>query len=85
MHGQEETGEYWVIGKRSVGPKGFLPVWERMYPPKLTMLELIKKKSLDELEDLMNGFSRDAAGGDDIPAVSDKETDIAAMDGDNRG
>ena len=85
MHGQEETVEHWVIGKRSAGLKGFLPVWERMHPPKLTMLAQIKKKSLDELEDLMNGFSQDAAGGDDISTVSEEETEIAAVGGDDRG
>ncbi len=64
MYGQEETEEYWVVGKRSAGLKGFLPVWERTQPPRLKMLEQIKRKSLDELEDLMGGFSRDAAGDD---------------------
>jgi hypothetical protein len=29
MYGQDETEEYWVVGKRSAGLKGFLPVWER--------------------------------------------------------
>lgn len=64
---QDKTEEYWVIGKRSAGLKGFLPVWERTQPPRLDMLEQIRKKSLDELEDLMSGFSREATGnrGDD--------------------
>ena len=64
VYGQEETEEHWVVGKRSAGLKGFLPVWERTQPPRLEMLERIKKKSLDELEDLMGGFSRDAVGDD---------------------
>jgi hypothetical protein len=62
--GQEETEEHWVVGKRSAGLKGFLPVWERTQLPRLEILERIKKKSLDELEDLIGGFSRDAVGGD---------------------
>jgi hypothetical protein len=86
VRGQEETREYWVIGKRSVGLKGFLPVWERMYPPKLTMLEQIRKKSLDELEDLMNGLSQDTAvGDDDLSTVSDEATGMAAVGSDEHG
>ncbi|KAN0095005.1 hypothetical protein V8E51_015716 [Hyaloscypha variabilis] len=88
MHGQEETEEYWVVGKRSAGLKGFLPVWERTQPPRLKMLEQIKKKSLDELEDLMGGFSRDAAGDDiqDDPSdASGGEIGAGAVgDGDDR-
>lgn len=61
MHGQEETAEHWLVGKRSAGLKGFLPVWERTQPPRLKMLEQTKSKSLDELEDLMGGFSREHA------------------------
>jgi len=59
VYGQDEIEEYWVVGKQSVGLKGFLPVWERTQPPRLIMLEQIRKKSLDELEDLMSGFSRE--------------------------
>ena len=81
MHGQDETEEYWVVGKRSAGMKGFLPVWERTQPPRLKMLEQIKKKSLDELEDLMGGFSRDAAGDDIQGDASDASGDeIGAND-----
>ncbi|KAN0090652.1 hypothetical protein V8E51_013788 [Hyaloscypha variabilis] len=58
--------------------KGFLPV----------ILEQIKKKSLDELEDLMGGFSRDAAGDDiqDDPSdASGGEIGAGAVgDGDDR-
>jgi hypothetical protein len=64
MHGQEETKEFWVAGKRSIGLKGFAPVWERTQPPRLKMLEQTKNKSLDELEDLMGGFSREFADDD---------------------
>jgi hypothetical protein len=59
IYGEEETEEFWVAGKRSVGLKGFAPVWERTQPPKLKMLEQTKNKSLDELEDLMGGYSRE--------------------------
>ena len=86
VHGQEETEEHWVVGKRSAGMRGFRPVWERMQPPRLKMLEQIKKKSLDELEDLMSGFSRDAAGDDiqgDISTVSSDETSTGATGGDD--
>jgi hypothetical protein len=64
---QDATDEHWVVGKRSVGLKGFLPVWERAQPPRLCMLDQIRKKSLDELEDLMSGFSREfpPAGSED--------------------
>lgn len=61
---QEEAEEYWVVGKKSAGLKGFEPMWERTRPARLKMLEQIKGKSLDELEDLMGEFSRDAAGDD---------------------
>ena len=61
VYGQEETEEFWVAGKRSVGLKGFVAVWERTQPPRLRMLEQTKNKSLDELEDLMGGFSREYA------------------------
>ena len=88
IHGQEETEEYWVVGKRSAGLKGFLPVWERTQPPRLKMLEQIKRKSLDELEDLIGGFSRDAAGDDlqDDPSdASGGEIGAGAVgDGDDR-
>jgi hypothetical protein len=61
--GQGKTEDFWVVGKKSVGLKGFEPLWERTRPPRLRMIEQIKGKSLDELEDLMSGFSRDFAGG----------------------
>jgi len=87
IYGQDETEEYWVVGKRSAGMKGFLPVWERTQPPRLKMLEQIKKKSLDELEELMGGFSRDAAGDNIQDDTSDASGDDigagAAGDGDD--
>jgi len=39
------------------------------------MLEQIKKKSLDELEELMGGFSRDAAGDNIQDDTSDASGD----------
>jgi hypothetical protein len=51
-----------VVGKRSAGLKGFMPVWEQAQPPKLKMMEQVRGKSLDELEDLIGSFSRDFAG-----------------------
>ena len=56
--GRGETKDFWVVGKRSVGLKGFEPLWERTLLPKLKIMEQIKGRSLDELEDLMSGFSR---------------------------
>lgn len=50
------------------------------------MLERIKKKSLDELEDLMGGFSRDAAGNnfqDDSSGASGDEISAGAGGGDD--
>jgi hypothetical protein len=72
IFGLEEAEEYWVVGKRSAGLKGFEPLWERTRPARLQMLEQIEGKSLDELEDLMGGFSRDAAGDD----IQDDSGDI---------
>ena len=74
MYGQEETDELWVVGKRSVGLKGFVPVWERTQPPRLKMLEQTKNKSLDELEDLMSGFSREDANID----IQDDSSDVGS-------
>jgi hypothetical protein len=58
MLGQEDTKEFWRAGKRSVGIKGFVPVWERTQPPRLEMVDQIRDKSVDELEGMMAGFSR---------------------------
>jgi hypothetical protein len=57
--GHETTDEFWMAGKRSIGVKGFVPVWERSLPPRLEMMEQIKNKSLDELELVMSHLSRD--------------------------
>jgi hypothetical protein len=62
IYGLEEENEYWVVGKRSIGVKGFRPVWERARPPRLKMLGQIKGKSLDELDELMVEFARDQSG-----------------------
>jgi hypothetical protein len=71
MVGQDETEDFWVVGKRSAGYKGFEPLWEQARPPRLRMMEQIKGKSLDELEDLMSGFSRDSAGDADQDGAAD--------------
>lgn len=80
IYGLEETEDYWVVGKKSAGLKGFLPVWERTQPPRLEMVERIREKSLDELEDLMSEFSRDATR-DDLPdhvsSVSDHRISVS--------
>jgi hypothetical protein len=62
VYGLEEGKEYWVVGKKSASMKGFLPVWERSRPPRLKMVERIKNRSLDELDELMVEFTRDYSG-----------------------
>ena len=80
MFGQEVGEEYWVVGKRSVGYRGFAPLWERTQPPRLEMLEQIKDKSLDELEDLIAGFSREYAGEDGPGDAADVSSDDSNSD-----
>ncbi|KAF2462478.1 uncharacterized protein BDR25DRAFT_249210 [Lindgomyces ingoldianus] len=65
IHGLEEEREYWVVGKRSVGLKGFQPLWEKGLPPKLKMMKKIRDKSLDELDELMVEFTRIQGEGDE--------------------
>ena len=61
IRGQEA---HWVAGKKSIGSKGFRPIYVRSLPPKLGMLEQIKGKSLNELEELMAAFSQEQAAED---------------------
>jgi hypothetical protein len=65
VYGLDEGKEHWVVGRLSVGAKGFQPVWERGRPPKLKMLDRIRNKSLDELDELMVEFTRDQGGGEE--------------------
>ena len=58
MLGVDEGTERWCRGRRSVGVKGWLPVWERGAPPLLEMQERIRGMSLDELESLMIDFTQ---------------------------
>ena len=58
MYRQDQTEDYRVVGKKSVGLKGFVPVWERARPPRLKMTKQIKNKSLEELEELISELSR---------------------------
>ncbi|KAH6665072.1 hypothetical protein B0J14DRAFT_660758 [Halenospora varia] len=74
VYRQEETEEFWVARKRSIGLKGFVPVWERAQPPRLKMLEQTKNQSLDKLEDLMGGFSQEYANDD----IQDGGLDISS-------
>lgn len=53
------TAEHWVAGKKGVGYKGFIPLWERGGPGELEMLEQIRDKSLEELEGLMAVLSQE--------------------------
>ena len=62
IHGLEEGVEHWIVGKRSIGIKGFMPVWERARPPRLKMLGQIRGKSLEELDKLMIGFIQEGGG-----------------------
>jgi hypothetical protein len=66
----DEPREYWVAGKRSLGLKGFAAVWERGRPAQLQLLEQIRYKTLDELDELMVGFSQQHA-------LADPEEDLA--------
>ena len=84
MAGRDETEDFWVVGKRSVGLKGFVPLWEQTQPPKLKMMEQVRGKSLDELEDLMSELSRDYAGTDEQDGAADMRGEVghAAENGD---
>ena len=79
----DEQVEYWVAGKRSIGLKGFAPVWEQGRPPQLLMLEQIRNKTLDELDDLMVGFSQQHAADnqeDDTEGVEELRSTTSAAD-----
>jgi hypothetical protein len=54
-----EQEEYWLAGKASVGLKGFVGLWERG----LIMLEDMRKKTLNEAESLMAGYTRSGLEG----------------------
>jgi hypothetical protein len=54
---------YWTAGKKSIGLKGFKPVWERGRPPVLKMLRQIQKKTLDELDELMGRLTQECGQG----------------------
>ncbi|KFZ11705.1 hypothetical protein V502_07447 [Pseudogymnoascus sp. VKM F-4520 (FW-2644)] len=84
--GVEECGqeEYWVAGKASVGLKGFVGLWERGRPPRLKMLEDMRKKTLDELESLMAGLSQESASQDLGSRVSSESDDSAEAYADPR-
>jgi hypothetical protein len=53
VFGEPGADKHWIIGRTSIGAKGFKPVWERSHVPKLQMLEQIRGMSLNELEDVM--------------------------------
>ena len=46
-----------MLGKRSIGVDRFSLVYVKSQPPKLKILRQIKGKSLDELEEIIVGFS----------------------------
>ncbi|TGO31397.1 hypothetical protein BHYA_1028g00010 [Botrytis hyacinthi] len=52
----DELLQHWVVGKYSIGSKGYIPLWERGMLPRLKMMEDIHQKGLDELEDLIAVF-----------------------------
>lgn len=64
-----------MAGKASVGLKGFVGLWERGRPPRLKMLENMRKKTLDELESLMAGLSHEWAGRDGGDGGDEEEAD----------
>lgn len=74
---------FWVAGKKSIGLKGFMPLWERGRPPQLKMLGQLHKKSLEELQELMAELSVEHAGddsGDDISDDADEEAKVIRRD-----
>jgi hypothetical protein len=75
--------QFWVAGKKSIGLKGFTPLWERGQPPKLKMLGKMYKKSLEELQELMVELSVEHAAddsGDDISEDADEEANVIRRD-----
>ncbi|KAL5344208.1 hypothetical protein ACLOAV_010826 [Pseudogymnoascus australis] len=83
--GVEESGEeeYWV-SRRISGLKELVPLWERGQPPRLKMLEQIRKKTLDELDSFMAELSQAWAGQDLGGGVSSGSDDDAEADADRR-
>jgi len=84
--GQEER---WVAGKRSIGARGFQPVYVRAHPPKLNMLEKIRGKSLDELDELMVLLSQEEQVADNAwsraSSSSDRSTEVSIQDSNEGG
>ncbi|KAF2626745.1 hypothetical protein BU25DRAFT_342766 [Macroventuria anomochaeta] len=71
--GVDESVEHWRRGRRSIGSKGWLPVWEQGRPPLIEMQERIRGMSLDDLEGLMTGWNQEHS--EQIPsAVQETET-----------
>jgi len=88
LNGQDKGNEYWIVGRRSVGAKGFLPVWERSQAPMLEMQQQIQNKSLDELEELMVSLTQtqgEADGADGAGEVDGLAGDIDARGAHRRG
>ncbi|KFZ11858.1 hypothetical protein V501_04538 [Pseudogymnoascus sp. VKM F-4519 (FW-2642)] len=76
--------EHWVAGKKGVGYKGFIPLWERGGPGELEMLEQIRDKSLEELEGLMAMLSQEQPGqviGFDTRHIKEEEIDESGRSG----
>jgi hypothetical protein len=59
VYSLEEKVEHWIVGRRSIGCKGFVPVWERSQTSILGMLVAICDKSLNKLEELIVGYTQD--------------------------
>ncbi|KAK6591266.1 hypothetical protein H4I96_00003 [Botrytis cinerea] len=89
LYESKKSSQFWVVGKHSIGSKGYVPRWERGAPPRLKMMEDIHQKSLDELEELMAALRvkyahcdiRDDEG--DNSFDDDSELDIDDDDNDN--
>ncbi|KFZ22966.1 hypothetical protein V502_02554 [Pseudogymnoascus sp. VKM F-4520 (FW-2644)] len=77
--GVEESSEeeYWVTSTVRTGLKKLVALWERGQPPRLKMLEQVRKKTLDELDSMMAEFSQEWAGQDLGGGVSGESDDDA--------
>jgi hypothetical protein len=69
VYGLEEKVEHWIVGRRSTGCKGFVPVWERSRTSTLGMLVAICDKSLNKLEELMVGYTQNEPLLEELRAV----------------
>lgn len=86
----EQCRGCWVWGRRfNTKAKRHEPCWEECYPPRLRIVQQIKGRSLEELDDLMDSFSHEASSnivedkqGEAIDAVDEVADNEASRSGD---